>query len=148
VNEIDARPSATMFLLFVQKMRQTPTFLATIWYNHGAHENVGHYLAPGAAHDFRGSLYRPASDKWSADRTNGILKPAFEARWGAKTVLSVDQVSWAQKPASRRCSIPVRFADFRRGIFSPCADTNDQAVARALASQQMAAIARRIMISA
>jgi hypothetical protein len=30
MNEIAALPSVTMFLLFVQKMRQTPTFLATI----------------------------------------------------------------------------------------------------------------------
>jgi hypothetical protein len=78
-----------MFLLFVKKTRQGETFLATIWYNYNAHENVGHYFAPGAAHDFRGSLYRPASDKRSADRTDGKLKPAFEA-W-VKTLLSVDQ---------------------------------------------------------
>jgi hypothetical protein len=92
-----------MFLLFVKKMRQDPAFLATIQYNCNGHENVGHYFTPGAAHDFRGGLYGPASDKRSADRTNGKLKSAFEVP-GAKTMLSVDQFFGSHKPAGRRCT--------------------------------------------
>src|SRR5258706_3270014 len=87
-------PAATMFPLFVQKMRQTLTFLATIENNHNGHENLGHYFDSGAAHDFRGSLYGPAFDKRSADHPKGELRPAFEAgpSFVGDTMLSVDQV--------------------------------------------------------
>jgi hypothetical protein len=68
-----------MFLLFVNKTRQAQTFSATIEINHWRYENVGNYLDSGTAHDFRGGLYGPASDKRSSDHAKGELKPAFEA---------------------------------------------------------------------
>jgi hypothetical protein len=64
-----------MFLLFVNKTRQAQTFFAIIEHDHWGYENVGNYFDSGAAHDFRGGLYRPASDKRSPDYTKGELKP-------------------------------------------------------------------------
>jgi hypothetical protein len=68
-----------MFLLFANKTRQAQTFFATIEPNHWGYENVGNYFDSGAAHDFRGGLYGPASDKRSSDHAKGELRPAFEA---------------------------------------------------------------------
>jgi hypothetical protein len=68
-----------MFLLFVNKTRQAQTFFATIEHDHWWHENVGDYFDSGAAHDFRGGLYRPASDKRSPDDAKRELKPLFGA---------------------------------------------------------------------
>jgi len=73
------RPAATMFLPFVNKTRQAQTFFATIEHNHWGYENVGNYLDSGAAHDFRGGLYRPTADKRSSDHAKGELRPAFGA---------------------------------------------------------------------
>jgi hypothetical protein len=80
-----------MFLLFVQKMRQALTFLATIENDDPGHENTGRHFDSGAAHDFRGGLHRPASDKRSADRARGELKPRFTVFGGTTNMLSVDQ---------------------------------------------------------
>ena len=71
------RPAATMFLPFVNKTRQAQTFFATIEHNHWGYENVSNYLDLGAAHDFRGGLYRPAADKRSSDHAKGELRPAL-----------------------------------------------------------------------
>jgi hypothetical protein len=80
-----------MFLLIVQKMRQPLTFLATIENDDPRHESTGRHFDSGAAHDFRGGLHRPASDKRSADRATGELKLPVELPWGTTNMLSVDQ---------------------------------------------------------
>jgi hypothetical protein len=88
VSAIAALPAATMFLLFVKKTRQALTFFATIELNHWGHEDVGDYFDSGAAHDFRGGLYRSASDKRSPGHPKRELRSAFEAGlcfWGRQT---------------------------------------------------------------
>jgi hypothetical protein len=76
-----------MFLLFVNKTRQAQTFFAIIEHDHWGYENVGNYFDSGAAHDFRGGLYRPASDKRSPDYTKGELKPLW-CRFAAQNCLA------------------------------------------------------------
>jgi hypothetical protein len=80
-----------MFLLIVQKMRQALTFLATIENDDPRHESTGRHFDSGTAHDFRGGLHRPASDKRSAGCARGELNLLFGCFGGTTKMLSVDQ---------------------------------------------------------
>jgi hypothetical protein len=66
-----------MFLLLASKTRQALTLLATIENDLGGMKTLAVISGSGAAHDFRGGLYRPASDKRSAGGTKGKLNSTF-----------------------------------------------------------------------
>jgi hypothetical protein len=127
--DLGASPVAMMFPVFVQKIRQTLTFLAAIEREGLRHENDGYYFSPGAAHDIRGGLYRPNPDKRSADHTSGELKPALEAGFLLGFSLGATLLSLAHKPAGCRFGIADRFASLGRGIFQPCSSANDHRIA-------------------
>jgi hypothetical protein len=118
-----------MFLLIVQKMRQALTFLATIENDDRGHENTGRHFDSGAAHDFRGGLHRPASDKRSAGGARGELNRPFELPLGGDEDAFGGSISQADKPAGRGGGVLYCFAHFRRGISCPAASENGQRVA-------------------
>jgi hypothetical protein len=93
------------------------------------HENTGRHFDSGAAYDVRGGIHGPVSDKRSADRARGELKPPFETALGDDDYAFSGSISQADKPAGRRGGVFHRFARFRRSISDPAASENGQRLA-------------------
>ena len=98
------------------------------------HENAGCYFDFGTAHDFRGGLYGPASDRGSAGRAsyelNGV-RSASEVILGGTTDAFDGPISQAYKRAGRYRGISDRIAGFRRGDFPPRPGSNGRSIAAA-----------------
>jgi len=96
------------------------------------HENASRHFDFGTAHDYRGGLYGPTSDRGSAGRAicelNGVCS-AFEVILGGMTDAFSGSISQAYKRAGRYRGISDRVAGVRSGDFPPRPGPNGRSIA-------------------